>query len=264
MNSHNFFSKESRFPDSNWGQKPATGFMYIKRPKRNFPQSKKHYGSECHECEKMMPNAEEGAICNNNGVTYKKLNNEWVRFDGEMETVVVMGYQNKGNRSSDTWGYASFGLGLTGLFLEHSIATFRVTNGAYNSSRFSPKMYPSGWIGGSAARITTYKVSSLSPWAKWGSFGTAIIQGRYIYLDKDKNPFWLFDLATTGLSLSTIGMFTVPVTASVVKPMITEAAHGTVKINNALSFNITNKNTGGFWQNIFKFYQMVKYRYERF
>ena len=44
---------------------------------------------------------------------------------------------------------------------------FRITNGAYNGSRFSPQTY-SGWNGGSVARITTYSISK---------FGTRFSEG---------------------------------------------------------------------------------------
>ena len=42
-----------------------------------------------------------------------------------------------------------------------SNSTFRITNGVANGSMLSPKIYGSGWNGGSAAGITTYSLSNL-------------------------------------------------------------------------------------------------------
>lgn len=39
--------------------------------------------------------------------------------------------------------------------------TIRLTNGAYNGNKFSPKLYESGWKGGGKARIKTYNVSKI-------------------------------------------------------------------------------------------------------
>lgn len=60
-----------------------------------------------------------------------------------------------------------------------SKSTFRLTNGAYNGSAFSPKLY-SGWKGGSVARITTYSVSKVGGAV---SFGTGVVGTGIAYND---------------------------------------------------------------------------------
>jgi LysM repeat protein len=54
------------------------------------------------------------------------------------------------------------GIEGAGTGLEKVKGSFRLTNGAYNGSEFSPKFYETGWEGGSVARITTYNI------AEWG------------------------------------------------------------------------------------------------
>ena len=46
-------------------------------------------------------------------------------------------------------------------------ASLRITDGAYNGSNFSPKLYGTGWGGGSTAQITTYQ---LTKYAEYGEY----------------------------------------------------------------------------------------------
>jgi RHS repeat-associated protein len=63
-----------------------------------------------------------------------------------------LSYFNKVNTLSGT--YASM--------LELSCSSFRITNGKYNGSRLSPKIYSSGWSGGSRAGIKTYNMGKVA------------------------------------------------------------------------------------------------------
>ena len=88
-----------------------------------------------------------------------------------------------------------------GTGLQEMGGSFRLTNGAYNGSSWSPHHYKSAWTGGSTARITTYNS------AKWGGrisggaigVGTAIgvYQIRQGYI-ADGNTFGYNALTTTG------------------------------------------------------------------
>jgi hypothetical protein len=59
-------------------------------------------------------------------------------------------------------------IGISGDAAGMSNSTFRLTNGAYNGSRFSPQIYPS-FRGGSVARITTYSVSKMGGYVSFGA-----------------------------------------------------------------------------------------------
>lgn len=54
------------------------------------------------------------------------------------------------------------GIGDSFTYSQYGNYSFRLTNGSYNGNILSPKIYRSGWNGGSVARITTYKVSGLA------------------------------------------------------------------------------------------------------
>ena len=64
-------------------------------------------------------------------------------------------------------------IGGTAAGLKYSTSTFRLTNGSYNGYEFSPKIYSSGWRGGSRAGITTYEAAG----AGEGSAGGGVIIG---------------------------------------------------------------------------------------
>src|SRR5665648_235979 len=74
--------------------------------------------------------------------------------------------------------------GLAGDITSMSNATFRLTNGAYNGSIFSPKYYSEspltgrGWTGGSTAKITTYSVSKVGSAV---SFGAGLVTSAMAY-----------------------------------------------------------------------------------
>jgi hypothetical protein len=91
------------------------------------------------------------------------------------------GFDNYVEQHADDYGDNLLnGIGGFGIGMNEIGGSFRLTNGAYNGSRFSPKIYapktntPNGWRGGGRARITTYGM------IKWGtrlSRGTAIAGG---------------------------------------------------------------------------------------
>ena len=83
-----------------------------------------------------------------------------------------------GGYSGGGYGISSCRLGVGTAFSMAGIAgdaagmsnsTFRLTNGAYNGSQFSPHYYPTGWNGGSVARITTYSVSKMGGYVSFGA-----------------------------------------------------------------------------------------------
>jgi RHS repeat-associated protein len=126
-----------------------------------------------------------------------------------------VGKENNGGNNNDNtshWGeivaiinHAIEGFG-TGM--EKIQGTFRITNGLYNGSEFSPKFYSSGWLGGSMANITTYNV------AKWGGRifkGSIIISGAlgayniYDGVQEDGGTFGLKAQVATGRTIGGIG-----------------------------------------------------------
>ena len=120
--------------------------------------------------------------------------------------------------------------GVAGSFLENSNATFRITNGAYNGSQISPKIYSSGWKGGSKAKITTY---SLSKVGKATSLGSGIITTGYAYNDiinnQNTNPVTYVDagVGTAGILSSAASYY-----AGVQIPYVGEAVaiYGTMRL----------------------------------
>ncbi|WP_159479090.1 hypothetical protein [Chryseobacterium sp. 18068] len=93
-------------------------------------------------------------------------------------------WYGKGGQAN--WFFAS-GAALT----EASRGSFRLTNGAYNGSIFSPKYYQSAWTGGSRARITTYNISKIGSIAGKASFGAGVIMdgiGVYNYKNNPNSP----------------------------------------------------------------------------
>jgi len=84
---------------------------------------------------------------------------------GEFAATSVSGQTTIEDKLSGTLNSAGIA-GLAGDIAGYSTASFRLTNGAYNGSEFSPRLYGSGWGGGSRAQITTYSASN----RKHGSF----------------------------------------------------------------------------------------------
>jgi RHS repeat-associated protein len=66
---------------------------------------------------------------------------------------------------------------------EHiATSSFRLFNGAYNGNSFSPKYYPSGWNGGSVARIKTFNVAKIGGLVAKGSIvGGIVLDGVGVY-----------------------------------------------------------------------------------
>ncbi|MFC7346925.1 hypothetical protein ACFQO9_09380 [Chryseobacterium zhengzhouense] len=78
-----------------------------------------------------------------------------------------------------------------GTALENTVGSFRLTNGAYNGSVFSPKYYQSAWTGGSHARITTYNIGKVGGYVGKASFGAAVVMdaaGMIIYKNNPTSP----------------------------------------------------------------------------
>lgn len=74
---------------------------------------------------------------------------------------------------------------------EASRATFRLTNGAYNGSKLSLKLYSSGWGGGSRAAIKTFKVSNAAKIGSRTLFGVSLVYdgiGVYKYYSGANDP----------------------------------------------------------------------------
>ena len=83
------------------------------------------------------------------------------------------GGQSDGSGASGSWGEAAGAAALTGAGhmnnavggtgegMQRSGGSFRLTDGAANGNNLSPKHYPSGWQGGSRARITTHSMSGV-------------------------------------------------------------------------------------------------------
>ncbi|NBG64767.1 RHS repeat domain-containing protein [Acidiluteibacter ferrifornacis] len=85
-----------------------------------------------------------------------------------------------GHGSGDVYGDELLNTGkfteVTGVLLSQSGSTFRLTNGA--KGNISPKMYSSGWNGGSRARIKTYGVKGIG--SKLGFAGSLITTGSVV------------------------------------------------------------------------------------
>jgi RHS repeat-associated protein len=98
--------------------------------------------------------------------------------------------------------------GTAGSIAETSNSTFRLTNGT--NGTFSPKIYESGWKGGSRARITTYSVSKVGGAV---SFGSGVITTGNAYYDIMKGkqqPITYVDAAvgTAGIASSVASYYT--------------------------------------------------------
>ncbi|MES2827306.1 MAG: DUF6443 domain-containing protein [Bacteroidota bacterium] len=93
---------------------------------------------------------------------------------GEFAATSVSGQtriEDKFSGTVNAAGIASGTVGLAGDVGGYSTASYRLTNGSYNGSEVSPRLYGNGWGGGSRAQITTYSMSSL---AKGISFGAGV------------------------------------------------------------------------------------------
>ncbi len=71
---------------------------------------------------------------------------------------------SESSANSESSGFidkANWMAGTIGTAFEFTPGSFRLGNGAYNGNVFSPKYYPSGWTGGSIARIRTYNIAKI-------------------------------------------------------------------------------------------------------
>jgi len=68
-------------------------------------------------------------------------------------------------------------VGGLGAGLQEMGGSFRLTNGAYNGSRWSPHHYKTSWIGGSVARITTYNSVIWGGRLSGGATGIGLVMG---------------------------------------------------------------------------------------
>ena len=105
-----------------------------------------------------------GELVNQNG-TLKW----WTDYDDPDASVKGIGalgmLKLKENAVTDWYGPGGKGnwfLGTSATAIGYVEGSFRLTNGAYNGNAFSPKYYPSGWLGGSRARISTYSIGKIA------------------------------------------------------------------------------------------------------
>lgn len=89
-----------------------------------------------------------------------------------MESIETNGFLSS---TSEINTYSSFL--ATGI--EKTPGSFRLTNGAYNGSSFSPKYYASAWAGGSTARITTYNIGKIGKGIGQVGFGAGVLLDTY-------------------------------------------------------------------------------------
>jgi RHS repeat-associated protein len=92
-------------------------------------------------------------------------------------SVNLDGGEVEGSDWLDNANHFNDGIGGMGTGLGYSSSSFRLTNGSYNGAEFSPKIYASGWGGGSRAGITTYGVSELGEGIAKGSIALTIFLG---------------------------------------------------------------------------------------
>jgi len=85
-----------------------------------------------------------------------------IMYSSEPQTFFEQGGSSSGGGNNSLGvGTAFSTAGIAGDAASISNSTFRLTNGAYNGSQFSPRNYPTGWTGFGRAQITTYSVSRL-------------------------------------------------------------------------------------------------------
>jgi LysM repeat protein len=89
----------------------------------------------------------------------------------------VQSSDDNGSSVSDFTNPISLGMGVAGQGLELSKSTFRLSAGA--GKGFSPKIYSSGWRGGSRANITTYRFAKFGKLLSWGGFGVGVLFDAY-------------------------------------------------------------------------------------
>lgn len=97
------------------------------------------------------------------------------RNDGVEESVLIEGNKNK-SEALEAAKFANDRIGDVGTYLKYTPkkgGSFRLRNGIKNGNKFSPKYYPSNWLGGSKAMIKTYNVAKTI--SRGSVFGTAVL-----------------------------------------------------------------------------------------
>lgn len=136
-----------------------------------------------------------------------------------LDEQVVSGYQYKVSNQQTNWygpgGQVNWFLGAVGTGVENTTGSFRLTNGAYNGSAWSPKYYASGWRGGSKARITTYRITKIGYSIGWLSVGIGIAMDLYgineYYKDSSSPNAVHPSKAVLNTGMGAYGMFIHPV-----------------------------------------------------
>jgi len=126
-----------------------------------------------------------------------------VSYSSEPTAFLSQGPSGGGNGGSSG---SSFGTstsfstaGAAGYVAGLSKSTFRITNGAYNGSQFSPQIYP-GWNGGGVARISTYSISKIGSKVSTGAgiITTAMGYDEIIYGNPTSKTFFDTGVGTVG------------------------------------------------------------------
>lgn len=137
-------------------------------------------------------------------------------------------------------GYAStiFGaVGVAGDVTSISNSTFRIKSGV--NGTFSPKIYNSGWNGGSPARITTYSLSKIGKGVSTGSGVLSTGVAYYQISEGNVHPFTYIDasVGTVGLAAS-IGSYYTGVQIPYVGEFV--ALYGTFRLTWDVFFYLGN------------------------
>jgi RHS repeat-associated protein len=127
-------------------------------------------------------------------VQYLMQKEQEIRYDD----AVNRNYQKSTNAWIEGSNYTAGVLSTAGSYFRSTqTGSFRLTNGAYNGSEFSPKYYPEGWGGGSFADITTYSVSKMGGYLSLGAGAVGTGFAYYQLTNGSSNTMTLSD-ATVG------------------------------------------------------------------
>jgi RHS repeat-associated protein len=97
----------------------------------------------------------------------KDLNPNTFSSTASLPNPFMQNWYNPASKGNTVFGAGSFGLSL-------SSSSFRLTNGTANGSALSPKLYSSGWTGGSRAGIKTHNVGKVGGFLGKVSFGLGV------------------------------------------------------------------------------------------
>ena len=125
--------------------------------------------------------------------------------------------------------------GVAGSIASTSNSTFRLTSGA--NGTFSPKLYGSGWKGGSPARIATYSVYKIGGAVSFGSSVTTTANSYYDIATGQQQPITYVDatVGTAGIMSSVASYY-----AGIEIPYVGEAVavYGTLRLTWDVFFNL--------------------------